>query len=251
MEQEYSIIDAPPLALPGDDWDSATVSSLGIESLDQAADAASAALRHAEAEGARGLAVFGEPVLASELDAQEQIRQLERHMEDLKVQIANQEDADMGVDLLGLNDPADGGAGSLPAAPGALGPAAGEAATTPVAATTSSSTTPIAAAAQPDPLATVAEPPVAWPVSVEPRQAAPPQDMEEDGASERAGLGFQPPALAGYSVDPHAAPIRFTPVSDPANHVRFDMFPDAFRCFSPRAPRRRWSSSLTSSLATP
>ena len=36
MEQEYSIIDAPALALPGDDWDSATVSSLGIESLDQA-----------------------------------------------------------------------------------------------------------------------------------------------------------------------------------------------------------------------
>ena len=101
MEQEYSIIDAPPLALPGDDWDSATVSSLGIESLDQAADAASTALRHAEAEGARGLAVFGEPVLVSELDAQEQIRQLERHMQDLKVQIANQEDADMGVDLLG------------------------------------------------------------------------------------------------------------------------------------------------------
>ena len=30
-------------------------------------------------------------------------------MEDLKVQIANQEDGDMGVDLLGLNDPADGG----------------------------------------------------------------------------------------------------------------------------------------------
>ena len=206
-------------------------------------------------------------------------------MQDLKVQIANQEDADTGVDLLGLNDHADGGAGGLPAAPGALGPAAGEAATTPVVATTSSSTTPPAAAAQPDPLATVAEPPVAWPVSVEPRQAAPPQDMEEDGTSERAGLGFQPPAQAGYSVDPHAAmvdapapstppardqvpepprpskrptpqpmeeptskaptlpgftratgsapssipmPIRFTPVSDPANHVRFDMFPDAF-----------------------
>ena len=100
--------------------------------------------------------------------------------------------------------------------------------------------------------------------------------MEEDGTSERAGLGFQPPAQAGYSVDPHAAmadapalstppvrnqvpepprsqwrnlhprhlhcrasrgprgrpsipmPIRFTPVSDPANHVRFDMFPDTF-----------------------
>ena len=43
-------------------------------------------------------------------------------MQDLKVQIANQEDADMGVDLLGLNDPADGGAGGLPAAPGAFGP---------------------------------------------------------------------------------------------------------------------------------
>ena len=253
--------------------DSATVSSLGIESLDQAADAASTALRHAEAEGARGLAVFGEPVLVSELDAQEQIRQLERHMQDLKVQIASQEDADMGVDLLGLNDPADGGAGGLPAAPGALGPAAGQAATTPVVAPTSSSTTPLAAEAQPDPLATVAEPPVAWPVSIEPRPAAPPQDMEEDGASERAGLFCRPswaaapapstppvrnqapepprpskrptpqpmeeptskaPTLPGFTRATGSTsssipmPIRFTPVSDPANHVRFAMFPDAF-----------------------
>ena len=74
MEQEYSIIEATTLALPGDDWDSATVSSPGIESLDQAADAASTALRHAEAEGARGLACFGEPVLVSELSIQEQMR---------------------------------------------------------------------------------------------------------------------------------------------------------------------------------
>ena len=47
-------------------------------------------------EGARGLAVFGQPVLVSELDAQEQSRQLERHLQELKVQIANREDADMG-----------------------------------------------------------------------------------------------------------------------------------------------------------
>ena len=47
----------------------------------------------------------------------------------------------------------------------------------------------------------MAEPPVAWPVSVEPRPEAPPQKMEED-SSERAGLGFTPPAPAAYSVDP-------------------------------------------------
>ena len=138
MEEEYVMIETFRDAQP-DDGDSATASSLSLASLDQAADAASAALRHAEAEGARGLAVFGEPVLVSELDAQEQIRQLERHMQDLKVQIANQEDADMGVDLLGLNDPADGGAGDTPAAPGFSGPAAGRVATTAVVAPTSSS----------------------------------------------------------------------------------------------------------------
>ena len=46
-------------------------------------------------------------------------------MQELKVQIANQEDADMGLDLLGLSKPADGGAGNPPAGPGAFGPAAG------------------------------------------------------------------------------------------------------------------------------
>ena len=55
---------------------------------------------------------------------------------------------------------------------------------------------------------------MAWPVSVEPRPAAPPQEMEEDG-SERVGLGFSPPAQAGYSVDPldamAAAPAPSTP----------------------------------------
>ena len=95
MEAEYVMIESFRDAQP-DDGDSATVSSPGIESLDRAADAASTALRHAEAEGARGLAVFGQPVLVSELDAQEQIRQLERHLQELKVQIANREDADMG-----------------------------------------------------------------------------------------------------------------------------------------------------------
>ena len=166
--------------------DAATVSSPGIESLDQAADAASTALRHAEAEGARGLAVFGQPVLVSELDAQEQI-ELERRLQELKVQIANQEDADMGVDLLGLDDPADGGAGNPPSAPGASGPAAGRVAFAAAVAPTSSSTTPSAAEAQPALLTTLAEPPVAWPVSVEPRPAAPTEQMEDDN-SERAGL---------------------------------------------------------------
>ena len=49
--------------------------------------------------------------------------------------------------------------------------------------------------------------------------------MEEDGTSERAGLGFQPPAQAGYSVDPHAAmadaPAPSTPpVRSPELHDR-------------------------------
>ena len=67
MEAEYVMIESVRDAQ--DVEDAATVSSPGIESLDQAADAASAALRHAEAEGARGLAIFGQPVLVSELDA--------------------------------------------------------------------------------------------------------------------------------------------------------------------------------------
>ena len=62
--------------------------------------------------------MFGQPVLVSELDAQTKIRELERHLEALKLQIAEREDVDMGVDLLGLEDPADGGAGQPPSAPG-------------------------------------------------------------------------------------------------------------------------------------
>ena len=158
MEAEYVMIESVRDAQP-DVEDVATISSPGMESLDQAADAASAALRHAEAEGARGLAVFGQPVLVSELDAQEQIRELERH---LQVQIANREDADMGVDLLGLDDNADGGAGSPPSARGAPGPAVrGDAAMAAVA-PTSSATTPSAAEAQPALLSTMGEPPMAW-----------------------------------------------------------------------------------------
>ena len=204
MEAEYVMIESFRDAQP-DDGDSATVSSPHIESLDQAADAASTALRHAEAEGARGLAVFGQPVLVSELDAQEQIRQLERHMQELKVQIANQEDANMGVDLLGLDDPDDGGAGNPPAAP-ASGPAAGRVAIAAAVAPTSSATTLSAAEAQPALLTTMAEP----------RPAAQPQQREED-TSERGGLGFTPPAPAGYSVDPldaMAAPSK-RPVPQP------------------------------------
>ena len=213
MEAEYVMIESFRDAQP-DVEDVATVSSPGIESLDQAAEAASTALRHAEAEGARGLAVFGQPVLVSELDAQEQIRELERHLQELKVQIANQEDADMGVDLLGLDDPADGGAGNPPSAPGASGPAAGRVAS--AVAPTSSATTPSAAEAQPALLTTMAEPPVAWPVSVEPRAAAPTEQMEDDH-SERAGLGFTPPAPAGYSVDPvDAMATTSSPSTPPA-----------------------------------
>ena len=191
-----SVRDAQP-----DVEDGTTISSPGMESLDQAADAASAALRHAEAEGARGLAIFGQPVLASELDAQAQIRELERHLEALKVQIAEREDADMGVDLLGLEDPADGGAGQPPSAPGASGPEVEGVAPTAAAALTTSPTTPSAAAAQPTLLTTLAEPPLAWPVAAEPRPAAPADQMEED-ITERAGLGFTPPAPAGYFSDP-------------------------------------------------
>ena len=69
MEPEYAMIESVRDAQP-DVEDGATISSPGMESLDAAADAASTALRHAEAEGARGLAVFGQPVLVSELDAQ-------------------------------------------------------------------------------------------------------------------------------------------------------------------------------------
>ena len=190
-----SVRDAQP-----DVEDGTTISSPGMESLDQAADAASAALRHAEAEGARGLAIFGQPVLASELDAQAQIRELERHLEALKVQIAEREDADMGVDLLGLEDPADGGARQPPSAPGASGPEVEGVAPTAAAALTTSPTTP-SAAAQPTLLTTLAEPPLAWPVAAEPRPAAPADQMEED-ITERAGLGFTPPAPAGYFSDP-------------------------------------------------
>ena len=50
-------------------------------------------------------------------------------------------------------------------------------------------------------LATMAEPPLAWPVAAEPRPAAPVDQMEED-TTERVGLGFTPPAPAGYSSDP-------------------------------------------------
>ena len=186
--------------------------------MEQAADAASAALRHAEAEGARGLAIFGQPVLVSELDAQAQIRELERRLEALKVQIAEREDADMGVDLLGLEDPADGGAGQPPSAPGASGPAVEGVAPTAAAASTTSPTTPSAAAAQPTLLTTLAEPPLAWPVAAEPRPAAPADQMEED-TTERAGLGFTPPAPAGYFSDPvdamAAASLPSTPPASP------------------------------------
>ena len=66
---------------------------------------------------------------------------------------------------------------------------------------TSSATTPSAAEAQPALLTTMAEPPMAWPVSAEPRAAAPMEPMDDDH-SERPGLGFTPPAPAGYTVDP-------------------------------------------------
>ena len=274
-----SVRDAQP-----DYEDGTTISSPGMESLDAAADAASTALRHAEAEGARGLAVFGQPVVVAELDAQEKIRELERHLEALKLQIAEREDADMGVDLLGLETPADDGACQPPSAPGAPGPAAEGVAPAAVVAPSTSPTTRSAAAAQPSMLTAMAEPPVTWPVAAEPRPAAPDNQMEED-TTERPGLGFTPPAPAGYVSDPVDAmaaaalpltpparaqapepprptkrpapqpmeeptsktptlpgftrassatlgavpmPIRFLPVTEPENHVRFAMFPDSF-----------------------
>ena len=213
MEPEYVMIESVRDAQP-DVEDGTTISSPGMESLDAAADAASTALRHAEAEGARGLAVFGQPVLVSELDAQEKIRELERHLEALKLQIAEREDADMGVDLLGLESPADDGACQPPSAPGAPGPAAEGVAPAAVVAPSTSPTTRSAAAAQPSMLTAMAEPPLAWPVAAEPRPAAPDNQMEED-TTERPGLGFTPPAPAGYVSDPvdamAAAALPLTP----------------------------------------
>ena len=222
--------------------------------------------------------MFGQPVLVSELDAQAKIRELERHLEALKLQIAEREDADMGVDLLGLEDPA------APFCSWCLWPSGGGGGSCCGGGLSTSPTTQLAAADQPSMLATMAEPPLAWPVAAEPRPAAPVDQMEED-TTERAGLGFTPPAPAGYSsdqVDAMAAdslpltpparaqapepprptkrpapqpmeeptsktptlpgftrasaatlgavpmPIRFLPVTEPENHVRFAMFPDSF-----------------------
>ena len=221
------------------------------ESLEQAADAASTALRHAEEEGARGLACFGQPVIVAELDIQEEIRKLAQRMDELKVKIAEQEDAQKGVDLLGLVTPAVGSEGDLAAAPGADGPAAGEALDAPMA-TTSSPTTSMAAAAaggagslpaapgalgpaagevastaaalpaapgSVDLLAMEAEPPMTWPVSAEPRPAASqPAPAEED--SERPGLGFLPPAPAGYFVESHDAMADVVAPSTPPAHAQ-------------------------------
>ena len=278
MEPEYVMIESVRDAQP-DVEDGTTISSPGMESLDAAADAASTALRHAEAEGARGLAVFGQPVLVSELDAQAKIRELERHLEALKLQIAEREDADMGVDLLGLESQADDGACPPPSAPGAPGPAAEGVAPAAVVAPSTSPTTRSAAAAQPSMLTAMAEPPLAWPVAAEPRPAASDNQMEED-TTERPGLGLTPPvsdpvdAMAAAALPltplaraqapepprptkrpaPHsmeeptsktptlpgftrassatlgaiAMPIRFLPVTEPENHVRFAMLPDSF-----------------------
>ena len=256
MEAEYVMTESFRDAQP-DDGDSATVSSPGIESLDRAADAASTALRHAEAEGARGLAVFGQPVLVSELDAQEQIRQLERHLQELKVQIANREDAGMGMDLLGLDAPDDGGAGNPPAAPGAAGSDCGSSGTD-LESYTFLQRRPS--------LRSLAEPPLAWPVSVEPRPTAPPQQMEDDN-SERAGLGFTPPAPAGYSVDPvdamAAAPAPSTPPAKdqapepprpskrPAPQKRRNQHPRHLPCRASRGPlERQWHRSLCPSSSS-
>ena len=60
MEAEYVMIESVRDAQP-DVEDVATISSPGMASLDQAADAASAALRHAEAEGARAWPFLASP----------------------------------------------------------------------------------------------------------------------------------------------------------------------------------------------
>ena len=79
--------------------DAATVSSPDMDRLNQEADVASTALRHAEDEAAAGLSVFGKPVIVEDLDMQAQIRDLTRHMDDLRVQFQNIEDANKGTDV--------------------------------------------------------------------------------------------------------------------------------------------------------
>ena len=99
--------------------DAATVSSPDMDRLNQEADVASTALRHAEDEAAAGNSLFGKPVIVEDLDMQAQIRDLTRHMDDLRVQFQNIEDANKGTDVP-MPDTAAGEAPSVPGAPAQL-----------------------------------------------------------------------------------------------------------------------------------
>ena len=79
--------------------DTATVSSPDMDRLNQEADAASTALRHAEDEAAAGPSLFGKPVVVEDLDIQAQIRDLTRHMDDLRVHFQGMQDANKGTDI--------------------------------------------------------------------------------------------------------------------------------------------------------
>ena len=127
--------------------------------------------------------------MVEELDIQAQIRDLTRHMDDLRVHSEALEDADKGTD-----PPMPGAAASGASAPGASGPAAGGPPPP------SAADAPMADDA-PTLMEAMAEPPVAWPMAAEPQlpAAADPSTAAEE--SERPGLGFSPPAPAGYSVD--------------------------------------------------
>ena len=83
-----------------------------MERLNQEADLACTALRHAEDEAARGLSLFGRPVIVEELDIQAQIRDLTRHMDDLRVHYQNLEDGNKTTDLPAPDAEASGALGS-------------------------------------------------------------------------------------------------------------------------------------------
>ena len=82
LESEYVMLETFTEPQPADGVeDTATVSSPDMDRLNQEADVASTALRHAEDEASAGLSLFGK------------IRDLTRHMDDLRVQFQNIEDA--------------------------------------------------------------------------------------------------------------------------------------------------------------
>ena len=119
MESEYVMIETFTESQPADGaeevTDAATVSSPDMDRLNLEADEASTALRHAEDEAAAGLSLFGKPVIVEDLDMQVQIRDLARHMDELRVHFQNIEDANKGTDI----PVPDTAAGEAPSVPGA------------------------------------------------------------------------------------------------------------------------------------